>query len=249
MTLLPRARHVEERMDRPDVDRAELETALRDVARVNRWLGARRALLRYLPDLLPPSPRPLRVLDVGTGSADLPLAIADWAARHGRALEIAAIDMHAGTLRHARSRIARRARTDDPAHTTRTDGPPVRLVRGDALRLPFRTGAFDLALLSMTLHHMDGPALTGSLRELGRVARGGNVLVGELERSLPHWLGARLLAATLWRSHPVTRHDGPLSVLRAFTPDEMRSLARDAGLRNPSVRRHLLYRLVLRAEA
>lgn len=220
-------------MDAPGVDPAALEAALRHVSQVNRWLGARRALLRHLPWGLPPGRS--RVLDVGTGSADLPLAIARWARRGGRRVEIVAVDRHAATLD-----VARR----------RTHGwPEVLPVRADGLELPFRDGSFHLALLSMTLHHMDGPALVGILAELGRVTRGGRVLVGELERAVPHYLGARLLAATVWRRNPVTRHDGPLSVLRAFTPAELQDLAERAGLRAPVVGRHPFYRLVLRAEA
>jgi ubiquinone/menaquinone biosynthesis C-methylase UbiE len=220
-------------MDAPGVDPELLESALRHVSHVNRWLGARRALIRHLPWGLPCGRS--RVLDVGTGSADLPRAIARWARRVGRPIEIMAVDRHAATLE-----VARR-------HTQAW--PEVLPVRADGLELPFRDGSFHLALLSMTLHHMDGPALVGILAELGRVARGGRVLVGELERAVPHYLGARLLAATVWRGNPVTRHDGPLSVLRAFTPAELRDLAERAGLRAPVVRRHPFYRLVLRAEA
>jgi ubiquinone/menaquinone biosynthesis C-methylase UbiE len=233
VTRLPRAHNARERMDAPDVDAGSLEAALRHVAMVNRWLGARRALIRHLPWGLPPGRS--RVLDVGTGSADLPLAVARWARRAGRTIEITAVDRHAATLDAARRRTA--------------GCPDVLLARADGLHLPFRDGAFDLGLLSMTLHHMDGSALVAILAELARVARGGRVLVGELERTLPHYLGARMLAATVWRRNAVTRHDGPLSVLRAFTAQELGDLARQAGLRSPEVRRHPFFRLVLRGEA
>lgn len=237
MTLLSRAVHAPERMDEPEVDPEALRTALDHIADVNRWLGARRALVRHLEWAIPrrdtgPDGDAARVLDLGTGSGDLAELIAGWGRRRGRAIRVVGVDLHAGTLRVARDRTER-----------------IALVRGDGLRLPFREGAFDLVHLSMVLHHMDGPALTGLLEEAGRVARGGRILVGELERSVLHYLGARALAATVWRSNPVTRHDGPLSVRRAFTPAELRELAGAAGLRHPSVHRHPVYRLVLRAEA
>jgi SAM-dependent methyltransferase len=232
VTVLRQAKAVPERMDHPDADPRALTDALRHVAGVNRWLGARRALLSHLHRALPAGPA--RVLDVGTGSADLPIAIAGWARARGRTVEIVALDRHRLTLAVARERTA---------------GTGIRLVRGDGLRLPFPEGAFDLALLSMTLHHMDGDARVGLLVETARAARGGRVLVGELERSLPNYLGARLLAATVWRRNPITRHDGPVSVRRSFTAPELLDLARRAGLGRPTVDRHPFYRLVLGADA
>jgi ubiquinone/menaquinone biosynthesis C-methylase UbiE len=233
MTLLRRREQARERMDEPGVERGALEAALEHVATINRWTGARRALLRHLPWALPPGRS--RVLDVGVGSADLTLAVADWGVRWDRRLTITAVDRHAATLEVARRRIAHR--------------PDIHPLRADALSLPFGAGAFDLALLSMTLHHLEGPGLVAALEELGRVARGGRVLVAELERSVPNYVGARFLAGTLWRSNPVTRHDGPLSVLRSFTAGELRELAARAGLRDAVVHRHPFYRLVLRAAA
>ncbi len=239
MTRLDRAVETPERMDAADVDPDALRSALGHIVAVNRWLGARRALLRHLPWALPapgdeavaPASGPARVLDVGTGAADLAAAIARWARRRGRPAHVTGLDVHARTLAAARERE-----------------PRIGLVRGDGLRLPFRDGAFDLVHLGMTLHHMDGPDLTTLLREAARVARGGRILVGELERALPNYLGARLLAATVWRGNLVTRHDGPLSVRRSFTPTELLELAHTAELR-ATVHRHPFYRLVLRAEA
>jgi ubiquinone/menaquinone biosynthesis C-methylase UbiE len=233
VTFLPRARFARERMDEDDADIQTLQAALHHVAAVNRWLGARRALLRHLDWALPSGTT--TVLDVGTGSADLPLALARWASHRARPLRILAAEPHPATLDVARQRIGA--------------SPAIRLLRADGLRLPFRDGAVHLALLSMTLHHMDGGDLVNLLRELARVAAGGRVLVGELERSIPAYLGALALAATVWRRNPITRHDGPLSVRRAFTPAELRDLAHQAGLRQPTVHRHPVFRLVLRAHA
>lgn len=258
MTRLRRLDHARELMDEPDIERDQLARALDDVAAVNRWLGGRRALLRHLPALLP-TDRPATLLDAGTGSADLPRAILQWAERNGRDLRITAADLHPATLEIARERS--RHFTDAPASAAicpealapsdGSAGPTtVRLAfqLADVRRLPFPDDSFDIALLSMTLHHLEGDDRVTALRELARVARKA-VLVGELERSWPAYIGARVLAATLWRRSPITRHDGPLSIRRAFTPAELLELARRAGLPEARVHRHRCFRLVMVGEA
>lgn len=230
MTTLPRA-DAAEWMDEPEVDPAQLVRSLADLRRVNRWLGGTRLVVHYLKRMLgrlPPGT--YRVLDVATGSADVPLALVRWARRRGRSLRIVATDLHAGTLTSARQRTA--------------GEPAVSVVPADALALPFADGAFHFALCSTALHHFPPAQAVQVLRELGRVAEYG-VIVNDLRRSRAGLLGARLLAATFWRWNPITRHDGPLSVRRAYTAAELRDLARQAGLHDARVRHHPVFRVAL----
>ncbi len=237
MTRLPRLVGTGEYLDEPLHDAAELEASLDDVASINRWLGGRRALLLHLPKLLAArssrTGRPLTIFDGGTGSADLPRAIVRLARRRGVGVKIVASDIHGQVVDIARRRTSA--------------FPEIDFIRADVRSLPFASRTFDLALLSLTLHHLEGRDPVMALREMGRVSRQG-ILVGELERGWPGYLGARLLAATLWRSNRLTRHDGPISVRRAFTPGELRALAVEAGLAEPRVYRHPLFRLVLTAD-
>jgi hypothetical protein len=82
------------------------------------------------------------------------------------------------------------------------------------------------------------------LRELARVSRRA-VVVSDLERSLPNWLGALVLGATVWRGNRLTRHDGPLSVRRSFTAAELVELAERAGFTGARAYRHFPWRLIL----
>ena len=224
-----------ELMDAADQDRRELARSLADLRGVNRWLGGTRVVLRHFARLVRAHPRPSwSVLDVATGSADIPLSLAAWARSRSIRLHVVATDSHPTTLDLAREHTAR--------------DPDVSVEPADALALPYADGAFDVALCSTALHHFDAEdQAVQVLRELDRVSRVG-VIVNDLARSLPALAGARLLAATVWRTHPVTRHDGPLSVRRAFTPAELRRLARAAGLGNARVRAHFPFRVALVAE-
>ncbi len=228
--MLQRARHPE-LMDDPVVDPAELARSLGDIRAVNRWLGGTRAMLGHLDRMVSRLPaRPIRVLDVATGSADIPRAIAALARERRWEMEIVATDFHPQTVAIARERLR--------------GVPHLRVEQADALELPYADGAFDFALCSNALHHFDGADAVRVVRELNRVAAWGFV-VSDLCRSRPALLGAKLLAATVWRGSRMTRHDGPLSVRRAFTAAELRQLAEAAGLRGARIRTHPMFRLAL----
>ena len=234
MSALPRMAGAE-LMDQPAQDRTELARSLDDLRAVNRWLGGTRIVLHHLADLVARHPRDAyRILDVGTGSGDIPLEIVRWARREDVQVHVVATDNHATTLAFAREHTAAE--------------PDVQVEAADALRLPYADGSFDFVLLSTALHHFDDERdCVRVLREMHRVSRIA-LVVNDLARSRAALLGARLMAATFWRRHPVTRHDGPLSVRRSFTPDELRALAARAGFANGRVRAHFPFRLSLVVE-
>jgi 2-polyprenyl-3-methyl-5-hydroxy-6-metoxy-1,4-benzoquinol methylase len=234
MTSLPRVAG-EELMDEPGRPPSELAHALSDLRGVNRWLGGRRVVLHHLSRLIDRNPRAsYRILDIGTGSGDIPLSIVRWAKARGMGIEIVATDNHPTTLELARRHTA--------------EAREITIENADALALPYGDGAFDIALCSTALHHFDAEEdVVRVLREMDRVTRIGFV-VNDLARSRAALAGARLLAATVWRRHVLTRHDGPLSVRRAFTPAELRRFASIAGLAGARVHAHVPFRVVLVAE-
>src|SRR5690606_39150871 len=154
---LPRRAHAAEYLDEPGHDPRGLEASRGHVAAVNRWLGGTRAVLRHvLPQLSPD--RTTHILDVATGAADIPRAIVHAARRRNLTVRIAATDLHPQILDIARRRTA--------AY------PEITVARADALALPYPDDAFDLALLSLALHHFEGEDQVRALRELARVSRG-----------------------------------------------------------------------------
>ena len=227
MKQLPRAQHAPELLDEENHDPRELAQSLAQVASVNRWLGGSSALLHHLAPLLNVD-RPTRILDVGTGSADLPRRVVEHARRTGRTVEITATDIH--------------PQMRAIASTACAGYPEIRIEAADALSLHYQPESFDVCTLSLTLHHFDGDDQVRALRALGRVARKA-VIVNELERTHLNFIGAKLMAATFWRGNRLTRHDGPLSVLRAFTPGELMRIGAAAGMRG-RVRRHYFERVV-----
>src|SRR3954452_3698458 len=143
--LRPRRRDAVELLDSPTIDARALAANLRDLRRANRYLGGLTVIRRHLWRAITvlPADEPVRVLDVGTGAADVPLALAAWARRCGRNVQIVGLDHQAQVVAYA-------------AEQTRGEAA-VRLVRGDARALPFRRGAFAFAVCALTLHHLSPP--------------------------------------------------------------------------------------------
>jgi SAM-dependent methyltransferase len=220
---------VVERMDRPGVEAEKLRGTLVDLARINRIFGGTRIVLGYLRPWCSRLPQPIRVLDVGTGFADLPRALVDWGRRKGIALRVEALDHHPEIRALAAQACA--------------DYPEIRIREGDALALSYPDQSFDLAFASQILHHMEGEEPIRLLHELRRVARHG-VLVSDLRRGAWPCL-VTTAALPLVSDSPLIRHDGPLSIRRGFVPTELLALADGAGWTMPQVVRHAFFRLAL----
>ena len=212
-----------ELMDDPAVDAVELAENFADIERANAWFGGSRSVVR---EVFARDAR--RVLDVGCGSADIPRALLAEGRRRGRRLEIVALDRSATILQIARER----SRGESGLHFVQAEGEA----------LPFADAEFDVAVCSLALHHFDPPAAVKLLTELRRVAVA--PLVCDLRRSRLAYLATRAFATFLARNR-LTKHDAPLSVLRAYSPLEALQLARRAGWRAPQVRRDALFRMVL----
>ncbi len=224
-----------ELMDDPDRSDRELRESLGDLGRINRWFGARAFVRSYLDRILPAWParnagplRPLRLLDVATGGADIPIDVVAWGARRGVALQVVAVDRHPTTARLASEAAA--------------PYPQIRVLRADARALPFADGCFDVCLCSLALHHLDPGDGVALLRQLHRLGRLG-FLVVDLVRGWGAYAGVWLL--TRCSRSPLIRHDGPLSVRRAPSWDEYRALADASGIPGLQVFKLPLFRVGL----
>ena len=209
-----------EDIDSPGQPQAEMERSMRDVARTNRLFGGTATVLYHATRMLQDVPpgTAVRVLDIATGSADIPRALAAWGARRGLNLTIIGLDNHAAMLTMA----GRGADAGD------TQGS-IHLVRADALRLPFAPRSFDLALCA--------------LASIDRLTTRGFV-VSDLRRDRPTLWGVQASVAALG-AHPFTRHDGPASVRRAWTPAEYRKMVGLSGVPGVRVRTHWYFRVAL----
>jgi ubiquinone/menaquinone biosynthesis C-methylase UbiE len=215
MRRLAQAREL---LDGATLDPVVLDGNLRDLTRINRRLGGADLSIRAIRSLVGEGSggTDLRVLDVGTGAADIPLAMVA-APGPWRSLRVTAVD--------SRWEILDAARRATPGLT---DSSTVELRLADGRALPFADGAYDVGHASLVLHHLEPEDAVTFLRELRRVSRLG-VVVNDLARGRLPLLGAWLVLRLMTRN-AYTVHDGVLSVRRAWTSSEARALLREAGL-------------------
>ena len=229
-----RRAHADEWMDDFTITDTRLTGALRDLRRVNRWLGGYAATDAVLVPLLRGHDA-LRVLDLGTGGADYLAHLVGLGEQHGCHVTALGLDANPVTVDHAAAYLDRAL----PAGLRER----VCVQTGDALRLDLDDGAVDLSLAALFLHHFqDGPAVK-LLREMDRVARIG-LVVNDLHRHpLAYW-GIKL-AGALFPTSAMFRNDAPLSVLRGFTRAELDALTYRAGLARAVIRWHWAFRWTL----
>jgi ubiquinone/menaquinone biosynthesis C-methylase UbiE len=202
-----------------DLSRPEEEfaAAYRELKIINRTLGGVRAIQRFLP----PAKRSvnLLMLDVAAGACDVSEALIEKLP-----CRIVTLDLNARGLKLADK-----------------SWPVV----GDALALPFRDGTFDVVMASLFFHHLSDDNCVQVLSQMWRIAKQ-RILINDLHRHAVAYFSIRALTALFSKSRMV-RHDGPVSVLRAFRSSELLEIARRAGV-PARVHRSFPYRLVLVAD-
>lgn len=220
-----------EMMDDLAQDDAGLRRSLADIRRINTILGWRRYAARVVArQVRAMGVRSFSLLDLASGSADIPLAIADWAERAGVSARIVVSDIHPVMLAVAREQTR--------------ETPNVTVETCDALDPHYGDGSFDIALCTLALHHFAPDDATQILRSMARVGR--HVIVFDLARARLAHIGALAMTRVL-RMDPITRFDAPASVRRAYTVAELRALADQAGLRDARVAMRFPFRLSLDA--
>jgi ubiquinone/menaquinone biosynthesis C-methylase UbiE len=231
MPFLSQRRRQPEWMDEPGADADQLRRSLKFIRRINSWLDYTRATLRHLERFSRHWKKGERIdiIDLATGSADIPRAILKWADRKGFDVHIVAVDRHAVTAQAAEGGASH---------------PRLRILQADVFDLPFAPGSFDYALTAMFLHHLDDAQVVQVLKTMGLLARRG-VIVADLLRHYRAYAWISVLTAF---ANPMVRHDAKVSVAQAFRKDEVLRIRSAADLHFADYFRHFGHRFVLAGE-
>jgi len=192
-------------MDGEEFDQDLAEQSFRFIEMVNRFFGGIRVVRRFIAEEA--DGETIRVLDIGSGSCDIPLAVSRWAKRMGIPVHFTCIERSERVAAIARRSIRQ------------AGNPPVRLIREDIFdHRPAEP--YHCAVGSMFFHHLSEEQILKLVRHLRTIVRK-NLLINDLRRSPLGYLGCMLLALGFPRE---VRHDALLSIRRGFREVEMRQM-------------------------
>ncbi len=177
---------------------------------------------RFCEDFLATHPRPRRVLDLGTGTALIPIDLC----RRTSEVSVLGIDLASHMLARAVRNVG----------LARLDGR-VRVVRADAKSTGLGSGSFDAVISNSIVHHIPDPG--DVFREMWRlVSAGGALFVRDLARPESAAAAARLAdlyapIATMSDAGGMSSRQRALfiaSLHAALTASEVRSLVEPLGI-------------------
>lgn len=202
-----------ELMDEP-CSREAMRACLEDLARVNRWFLAYRPLLHWLDSLdLAAHAGPIRILDVGCGYGDGLRRIEQWAITNNVAMELTGLDLNPD------AKIIAAEASPATSH--------IRWVTADVFSYESEQPPH-LVVSSLFTHHLSDNNIVRFLSWMEQHAQIA-WFVNDLSRAkIPFYLF--LWFSKLAGLHPFVQHDGPVSIARAFAPEDWRRLCAAAGL-------------------
>jgi SAM-dependent methyltransferase len=228
----------DELMDDFSITDERLTSALEQLRWINRLLGGYSTTMSVLaPFLRSRSGQTTRILDLGTGIADLPEYIVQWAAAQplNIDIELTAVDANPVTVDYANAALKQRL--------PKALQSKIRVEVADALALPYADKSFDVVMGAMFLHHFAQENAIAIVKSMQRISRYG-IIINDLHRHPLAYLGIYAITHLLPVS-PMMRNDGPLSVLRGFQSKELTAIAQGAGLEKFSLHWQLPFRWLL----
>ena len=222
-----------ELMDSAPLTEKELASALKFLKTTNRFFGGSHVIIKHLKAFSKSwdPQKTVRILDVGAGLGDIDLDILRWAEKERRSVKITALEKVPEIILLAEKYLRRE--------------PRIEVLQGDFLESSFSEQSYDVVIASLLLHHIPIELQAEFIKKADRIAVQGLIL-SDLERSLAGFWAVKILSLLI--GNPIVRHDGPLSVRRAFKMEELSELARRCGLTYLRTYREPFFRVSLAGE-
>ncbi len=218
-----------ELLDDTNIQQDLLFKNLRELGILNRFTGGHAISLNGIKQLITDHTKIYHVVDLGCGSGDSLRAIADWARDNNFNVQLIGVDMNADVIEYLQNHCR--------------SYPEISGITTDYQEFLDRNTSVDIVHCSLFCHHLSDDELIRLFTYFSEKVTTGFV-INDLQRNWPAyysaWFFTRLLNGTA-----LAKNDGPVSVLRAFIPSELRDLLEKANMRNFTIQKKRLFRILV----
>lgn len=224
--MLQRSNQIELEDNPSLTDKRLFESSFRYFQNTNRWLGNYWLIKNYLKKILSDK-KTVSIIDIGTGTGDLPRFLTDWFRRIGVVAAITGIDNNADVISLAKNLSSRYPNIKFECTKNFIDS----------------TIPYNVAILSQVLHHFTPNEASEYLKKVYSNITDG-IIISDLIRSrVAYWLVK--IVVFLTTTNPISRNDGPISVLRCYNDEEIRKILEDAHISNYEIQNYFPRKIIL----
>jgi 2-polyprenyl-3-methyl-5-hydroxy-6-metoxy-1,4-benzoquinol methylase len=213
-------------MDDPELPASDLHQATDDINRVNRLLQgfklSHQAIARVIAEREAGSA--FTIVDLGCGDGEFLRYLSDKT--KGKNLQLIGIDLSERSIEHARK--------------LSVNYHNIKFQQGDITQLTKEDLNCDIIHSMLTFHHLDNHQITTLLQSCGRLASN-KIIINDLHRHRLAYLAFRIFGKAIVR-HPISYHDGLISVCSGFKKRELESLSVQSGLTDFDIQWHWGFR-------
>lgn len=215
-------------MDDFNLQGDELEITLKDLDKINKWLGGNKITLQGVKELLHSHPvdQPVHIIDVGCGNGAMLREIATWGRSTDYEMKLTGIDANAHAIG-----IAERASEYFPE---------IKYKAQNVFSKWYKKQTYDIVLCTLTLHHFQNNEIEELLDTFYRQARLG-VVINDLHRSKQAYILFKAFCK-VFINNKIAKEDGLTSILRGFKKKDLKNFAAGIPAKKQKIRWKWAYR-------
>ena len=208
-------------MDDLACDGPVLDQTLKELKTINKLLGGNHVTTDGLSKIITQYPQAsYTVADIGCGGGDMIRVMANWASNEKVDLQFIGVDANPNTIEFAKNRLA--------------DLKNVDFLIKNVFEAGFLEKKADIITCTLFTHHFTDEELRNLLKSLINQAKLG-VVINDLHRHKVAYYSIKFLTRLFSKSKMV-KHDGPLSVLRAFSRTDWEEIFRNISVPSYSLK-------------
>jgi 2-polyprenyl-3-methyl-5-hydroxy-6-metoxy-1,4-benzoquinol methylase len=204
-------------MDDFTLEGKHLRENLDILATINKWLGGNQITLNGIKKLVDglSKDKKIRIVDLGCGNGDLLRRISKLGAQLGYNFDLVGIDANKDSINYAKKL---------------SEGyENITYLQLNIFSEEFKAYEYDIALLTLFLHHLNNEEIIENLNHLKLKAKLG-IVVNDLHRNKIAYFLFSIIS--VFFNNKIVRNDGLVSILRAFKRSELEYFAKELNIKS-----------------